>query len=370
MINRNSKIYLFRKINFRRCDLGFMKRITIYIIIIIIVLIYEIIYKKIKKNKNFKLQNEEKRTKNNISLVVSKIDLTDEFFDIKSVKEQIKNKNLTYIETISGGHGKIGNALIMLNNLINICEKIRCKNIIAPGGLQSIIKKPIFYKEYNITIYPNNYAKKINVDILLTKREAFFFGYQKKPHHQRLKIIRDEVLNNIPKYITNINDLYIHIRSGDIFINRINHMYSQPPLCFYQKIINDNNYKDIYILSNGHENPVVDELIKLYPYIKYNQGSLLSDISLLINTYNFVMPISTFAYTLINLNNNLMKLYYYDLLPIPTKNVNYTIYKMNPSDKYKKIMERKWKKTKEQLELMINENCTKSEFEIIIPIKK
>ena len=58
------------------------------------------------------------------------------------------------------------------------------------------------------------------------------------------------------------------------------------------------------------------------------------------------------------------------MLKIPTKNVNYTIYKMNPSDKYKKIMERKWKKTKEQLELMINENCTKSEFEIIIPIKK
>ena len=43
---------------------------------------------------------------------------------------------------------------------------------------------------------------------------------------------------------------------------------------------------------------------------------------------------------------------------------------MNPSDKYKKIMERKWKKSKEQLELMMNENCTKSEFEIIIPKKK
>ena len=33
-------------------------------------------------------------------------------------------------------------------------------------------------------------------------------------------------------------------------------------------------------------------------------------------------------------------------------------------------MERKWRKSKEQLELMINENCTKSEFEIITPIKK
>ena len=89
-------IYL-EKLIFVRYDFGFMKRITIYIIIIIIILIYEIIYKKNKKNNNFKFQKEEKRAKNNISSVVSNIDLSDEFFDIKSVKEQIKNKNLTYI---------------------------------------------------------------------------------------------------------------------------------------------------------------------------------------------------------------------------------------------------------------------------------
>ena len=29
-------------------------------------------------------------------------------------------------------------------------------------------------------------------------------------------------------------------------------------------------------------------------------------------------------------------------------------------------MEKKWKKSKEQLDLMINENCTKSKFEIIV----
>jgi len=147
-------------------------------------------------------------------------------------------------------------------------------------------------------------------------------------------------------------------------------MYSQPPLCFYLKIINDNNYNGIYILSNGHENPVVDELIKLYPHIKYIHGSIEFDISVLVNAYNLVMPISTFTFTLINLNNNLMVLYFYNLLEIATKNVNYTIYKMNPSDKYKKIMKRKWRKSKEQLELMMNENCTNSKFEIIKPSKK
>jgi hypothetical protein len=59
----------------------------------------------------------------------------DEIFQLAEVKEQIKKKNISYIETISGGFGNIGNALIMLNNLINICENIKCKNIITPGGV-------------------------------------------------------------------------------------------------------------------------------------------------------------------------------------------------------------------------------------------
>ena len=96
------------------------------------------------------------------------IEYNDDFFQLAEVKEQIKRKNITYIETISGGYGNIGNALIMLNNLINICENIKCKNIIAPGGsLNKIIKKPIFYKEKNIIIWPNLYKKKINIDIIM-----------------------------------------------------------------------------------------------------------------------------------------------------------------------------------------------------------
>ena len=64
----------------------------------------------------------------------------------------------------------------MLNNFMNMCEKIKCKNIIAPGGLQTIIKKPIFYKEYNIIIHLNDHSKRINDDILLRKKEAFFLN--------------------------------------------------------------------------------------------------------------------------------------------------------------------------------------------------
>ena len=89
----------------------------------------------------------------------------------------------------------------------------------------------------------------------------------------RLNIIREEVLSNIPKYIANPNDLYINIRSGEIFENVINCYYSQPPLCFYQKIINENRYNNIFILANGHQNPVIDKLLNLYTKIQYIHGN-------------------------------------------------------------------------------------------------
>lgn len=291
------------------------------------------------------------------------IDTKYEFFQIKEVNEQIYKKNLTYIETLSGGQGNVGNALIILNKFINICEQIRCKNIIAPMGLvmNHIIKKPIFYKEYNITIFPNAYKTKIKVDINLSSRNIFYFQ-SNISFKQRLNVIRDEVFSNIPKYNANPKDLYINIRSGDIFVNAINRNYAQPPLCFYQKIINENKYVNIYILSNGHENPVVDQLLKLYPKIKFLHGSMEYDISVIVNAYNFVMPVSTFPYTLIYLNNNLKNLYVYRDDNFGPRHINYTLHKLPPSQKYKKVMIGKWKNTKEQLILILNENCHNANF--------
>ena len=163
----------------------------------------------------------------------------------------------------------------------------------------------------------------------------------------RLWIIKEEVLNNIPHYIAKPNDLYINIRSGDVFLK----VY-------------------IYIVANGHENPVVDQLIKLYPNIKYMHGSIVDDIKVIINAYNFVMSISTFPMTLIWLNNYLKNLYIYDMMDFNYfeaihdnfQYVNYTIYKMIPSKNYYQIMFKKWNKTKEQLDLMLKENCSNSKL--------
>ena len=288
------------------------------------------------------------------------IDMNDEFFQLKEVQEQIYNKNLTYINTLTGGAGNIGNAMIMLNNLINICEKIKCKNIITPFGLEKLIKNPIIDINYNITIYPSSFINKINIDIILTFPNIYYFKYKNKTNQMRLNIIRNEILNNIPIYIANKQDLYIHIRSGDIFVDKIHSDYSQPPLCFYQKIINENKYKQIYIFSNGMQNPVISFLLKLYPQIKYIESSVELAISLLINAYNIILSVSTFSMNFLLLNENIVNVYIYEIINYNLRKGIYTIHKMKPSKLYKNIMQRKWKNSKEQLDLMINETCINS----------
>ena len=171
------------------------------------------------------------------------------------------------------------------------------------------------------------------------------------------------ILDNIPEYIAKPNDLYINIRSGDIFVNVTEKLYAQPPLCFYQKIIIENNFNKIFIISNGHENPVVDELLKLYPKIKYVHNSVLYHISLIVNAYNLVMPLSTFPWTLIQLNNNIKNLYIYNIFDYDLRNINCSIHKMEASTKYQRIMKRNWQNTKEQLNLMLNENCSGTKME-------
>ena len=345
-----------------------LKKLFILILIIIInfyiiLIVFNNLHASCKDFKKINLNRNDSYA--NFCQMKTNIEYNDDFFQLTEVREQIKRKKISYIKTISGGYGNIGNGLIILNNLINICENIKCKNVITPS-LDNIIKKPIIYKEKNIIIWPNSCKDKINVDIQINNLDTiFYFNYRNKKIYNRLKIIREEVISNIPIFNNTPNDLVIHIRSGDVFVNHINMDYGQPPLCFYQKIINDNKFRNIYLTTNGHENPTVDKLLQLYPKIKFINGTLEDSISAIIYSYNSVMSISTFPFTLIKLNNNLRKIFVYSLYDYNFKDANFTIYRMQASQNYLNNIQGKWKNTKEQRDLMINENCSNANLSIL-----
>ena len=145
--------------NTKKCFNGFCSNIRInilkYLKFFLIIIINDLVLlitlrKEIKPYTDIILKNIQ-----NIEKIQSNknnnINIYDEFFYIPEVQKQIIMNNLNNIETISGGQGNVGNALIMLNNLINICEKIEY----------------ILYKDFNMNILSHYYAHKINIDIKL-----------------------------------------------------------------------------------------------------------------------------------------------------------------------------------------------------------
>jgi hypothetical protein len=167
----------------------------------------------------------------------------------------------------------------------------------------------------------------------------------------RFYLFRKEIINNLPKVKINIADIYIYIRGGDIFrrINKSLYFYVQPPLCFYKRVLNQFSFREISIISEDTSNPVVLELLKEYPYIKYNKNNIKLDISYLSNSFNIVSATSSFALSIIKLNQNLKFLWEYDFYKLSEKYYhlhysvyafpfNYTIYKMNLSKNYIKLV--------------------------------
>jgi hypothetical protein len=188
--------------------------------------------------------------------------------------------------------------------------------------------------------------------------------------------LREELINNLPKVKINFDDLYIYIRGGNIFwhFNKIAPHYTQPPLCFYRRILNGFNFREVTIISEDISNPVISILLKEYSYIKYNKNNIKLDISYLANSYNIVSATSSFITSIVKLNENLKFLWEYDFYKFSERylllhysvykfSFYYTIYKMKVSDNYRKFMYPFYNSEK-QRKIMLKERCDNN-FHII-----
>ena len=294
------------------------------------------------------------------------------------------NKNVSFIKKIIFTAGaNFGNILLCLNKLIFFCELIECSEISLQNKAFWFIKNRIILKDYNITINPNDETKYPYLEdqkdlaqdtIYYNSFDIFFYLYKIKPEI-RIHLLKDEIIKNIPELNISRNDLYIHIRSGDIFTTYIHEPYAQPPLCFYTKIFEsiifkNLNFNKIYLLSTDNNNPTINKLLSKFKNIIYTNNKLEYDLSCLMNSYNLVGSISSFLNTVIILNPNLENLWdyniyqmnekilqnHYDLYKFPN---NFTIYRMEASLNYKSKMYI-WKNNKIQRKLMIKEKCINS----------
>ena len=260
---------------------------------------------------------------------------------------------------------------MVVNNAIFFCEIIGCHNIILnkyPLKRRWLIINPIYIKKLNITIKQGTNIDCKNITILCIY-EYFFKIFEPKFFMLQIKtdFIKNEILRNLPNVNIEPESLYIHIRGGDVFESFPPKDYAQPPFCFYEKIINSTKFKKIYIISVDNLNIIIDILTKKYKKIILFKNNFEYDISLLSHAHNIVLSVSSFALSAIKLNFNLKNIWEYDLMKLSQKivllhhhiykfKIKYNIYTMKPSEKYKSEMF-SWKKTYEQIKLMIEEKC-------------
>ena len=247
-----------------------------------------------------------------------------------------------------GSKNRFGNQIIMISKIIFFCELLGCKKIILDKRANWFIKNKIHYSQYNMSIetgYRFNYENKHTL-IDLSTNWLYYFSYIKP--ELRIDVIKQEILNNIPNFVTNPKDLYIHIRSGDIFEEGMKYgksFYSQPPLCFYKMVISSFKFKSIYIIAINNNNPVINKLIQDIPSINYNQNNIKIDIAYLVNAHNIVASFSTFLFSIIRLNDKLKYIWEYNLSSTKSKIIhgyhsyfkpfkNITYYIMEPSENY------------------------------------
>jgi hypothetical protein len=312
------------------------------------------------------LNSEEKPANDNDPLIYE-----EKRYIFKYISNVIKRKITSIKRIIYSGKAQFGNTLLIINKLIFICEIIKCNEITLAGKQFWFIKDNIVLDGYNITINKVSnitiQRHEINSETIFYNSLNIFFYYFKIKQKIRIHLLKNEIMNNLPFLNISKNDLYIYIRSGDIFKDVIHRPYAQPPFCFYKSIFDNFNFSSIYIIAQNKNNPTINKLIGKYKNIIYKQNNLKYDISSLINCYNIVGSVSSFLNTIIMLNSNLQNYFEYNLYQMYQKIVQYhydlfefpqsfTVYRMEPSTNYKENM-KKWKNNKRQKILMIKEKC-------------
>lgn len=376
LISNNNKYFKFH----------YIKILFIKILIIIIITIFYLFHINIflifyKLKINYFLDNQNNYINLKEKSLINKSLINKEKVKIISYLSKKINKKIEFINSISyKKYLKLGNLLCALNKLIFYCEIINCKNILLDKNIFWFIKNKIQIKSNNITLDVINKRQNNNSFEIFYFHHLYSKFFTIKPEI-RINLLRLEIIKHLPKIITYENFLYIHLRSGDIFKKYIvNADYAQPPLCFYQNIINKYKFDKIYIISKDNMNPVINKLIKYYPDIIFKQNSIKEDISCLINAYNIVVSISSFLISIISLNINLKYLwdyniykfaqkifhFHYDFYKFPYE--NFKILRMNPSKKYREIMFN-WKNNRRQKKLMLKEKCNNHIFYLILKKK-
>ena len=223
-------------------------------------------------------------------------------------------KNISSVKSIFlSQKTKFENLIMIINNAIFYCEILQCKNIILDKKYYWFIRKKVKYKKNKLIIAKGKIDNLEKKNLLIDKTNNLLNLLSFFKINSKINVIKNEVLTNLPKVIVNKNDLFIFIKSN-YYLKKSSDLYIHPPYCFYQTILNNNNFSNVKIISEFRNDPIINKIIYEYKNITYEKIKIKYMISYLVNAYNIVGQTSNFLNIIIRLNENLLYLWKYEYL--------------------------------------------------------
>ena len=221
--------------------------------------------------------------------------------------------------TITRHFGRLGNNMNYITQAIDYCLKHNINKLVfnkpVPGQNHQI---GLLIKGIDIIINEGNDSN----EYVNENHWGHYFYKSTLSFIERKELIQKFIVPNlliIPKNI-NQNDLVIHLRGGDIF-SRGHYAYIQPPISFYKKIIEKQNWNNIYLVSEDNKNPCFDILKETYNCISCldndnrhggNYWGFSDDISLMLGSTHFVASKSSLSPLIIQLSKTIKNVYLCD----------------------------------------------------------
>jgi SAM-dependent methyltransferase len=211
------------------------------------------------------------------------------------------SENISYVFEIDEWL-RLGNSLFQLLNCIYLSQKYEAK-LVHPAH---------YYLKLDRAAMDFSTLQQTSCLVKVTGK-FFTFPDLMIANSEKLNFLRNTIFNLVP-YLEDKTigerTLVIHIRSGDVFSDLNAHpLYVQPPLSYYQKIIEYGNYQDIVVVTEADRlNPCIDELLSRY-HARLQTNSLEEDVNTILTAQHLVIGQGTFGDYLSMMSPNLQKLY-------------------------------------------------------------
>ncbi len=315
-----------------------------------------------------KTQSQLDRTQSNLSLFSERIE---------SSAQPIKIDALEIVKTC-----RFGNSIQQLINVFYFCLK---------NNICKIYTREDFpYINSEVKISQNE-----EIELLVQEKpaiaEVVLSGHFFPPKQLKCTYNSDEYVKIFDKYIlpkiklpvspitVSDTDLVIHFRSGDIFAKSSPHpWYGQPPLSFYQKVIEQEKPDRCILVFEDRGNVCIEQVEifltnKAIPFI-CQSSHVYSDIACLKSSVNLILARGSFGNAISLLTNRLKKVYFFEDL------YNFEVALLSGAEvallrgakvfrvcdktgEFKSKVLTNWQNTEEQKELMLNYDVSNLEMQ-------